>query len=205
MKILIEGLDLAGKSTACRAILDELDPRPAFQRNALTPANAPYLLADELRKKGNASGQVLGYLYMAAVEQDLACPQPGGNVLQDSTVALRSLAHYRARDLHGMAEPFARLLADARFPRFDRAIVLVASVEARLARLEKRQREEPGEVAEDDLLVVKNPALFMRMEAVLAEAAVAHFDAAVIDTSHLTPLEVKLAVLGAVQGGEGGR
>lgn len=42
----IEGLDLAGKSTATQALLDR-HPGSELRRNALTEGNRPFLLADE--------------------------------------------------------------------------------------------------------------------------------------------------------------
>ena len=60
---------------------------------------------------------------------------PSRTTLQESTIGLRSLAHYRARGDVPLAWAFARLLDSPEHPRFDGAIVLTASIEARRRRL----------------------------------------------------------------------
>jgi thymidylate kinase len=198
-KILIEGLDLAGKSTASRAILAEFKPRPTLRHNALTENNEIYTLADTMRRARTMNSAVLGPLYLAAIELDLQRYAPAeGNVLQDSTIILRSLAYYRARGMEKLAAGFEVYLADKRHPTFDRAVVLTAGIEVRRQRLKKRQREEPGEVADDDLMVVKAPETFLRMERELISEAVRRFGADVIDTTTMTPEEVKMTVLSIV-------
>jgi len=197
--IHIEGMDLAGKTTLVRS-LAEHRPDAELRHNALTQENEIYVLADAMRLDGKGSGAVLGPLYLAALTYDLeAYRAPTGTTIQDSTVALRSLAYYGARGDGRLAADFEGLLGI--HPCFDRSIVLTAAREARLERLEARRRANPAEVADDDLLVVGDPELFYRMEARLIEAAVEHFGAIVVDTSELSPAEVLARVEEAVSEG----
>lgn len=67
-----------------------------------------------------------------------------------------------------LAAGFEVYLADERHPVFDRAVVLTAGIEVRRQRLEQRKREEPTEVADDDLMVVKAPETFLQWSANLS-------------------------------------
>jgi thymidylate kinase len=184
----IEGMDLAGKSTATAALATAY-PDALLRRNSLIDSNPIYELADTLRRAGETSPQVLGRLYVAALAEDLErladfdVPR-----IQDSTILLRSLAYNAAIGEREVVGEFLRA-ADSH-PRFGTSVVLTASIEARLQRLEARRREAPDEVAPDDLLVVRNPDLFREMEATLVEYALDLFNAQIIDTSNLTSAEV---------------
>jgi hypothetical protein len=61
-------------------------------------------------------------------------------------------------------------------------------------------RENPDEVAPDDLMVLRKPEKFMAMERVLVELATTAFDATVIDTSRLSADEVCGQVIQGVYG-----
>lgn len=199
-RILIEGLDLAGKSTACAGLLGETPERFNFRRNSLSDCNPVYDFADTLRRQGSYDGDVLGPIYLSAVELDLQRPADDRpDLLQDSLVTLRSYAHYRARGHRELAKSFRALLSDSRHPTYDAAIVLTADICARRDRLTMRQRKNPEEVANDDLLVLHDPELFLSMERHLVAEARCRFGADVIDTTHMTPDEVVFSVRRSVQ------
>lgn len=195
---LVEGLDLAGKTSACKKLMARLQPRPEYQRNAFAEKNTLYLAADDLRRADGLDGQHLGHAYLAAAALDIALfRQPQGARIQESTITLRSLGHYRARGEHDLADGFARLMDQANFPQIDGAVVLTASLEVRRARLEMRRQEAPEEIAPDDLAVIRTPDLFRRMEDILIREAVRRYGATIIDTSALSKDEV-VAALAAV-------
>lgn len=185
--IHIEGMDLAGKSTATAALGKRFDA--SVRHNSLVPANKIYDLADRLRRAGDVGPAPLGHLYVASLAQDLELLRPVSEaVVQDSTILLRSAAFYRVlgnlrlvRDLTAMVKAH---------PRFRVSIVLTASIEARVERLKMRARLRPEEVAPDDLAVLRSPHNFLAMESALIEYATTWFDAHVIDTSNLNPTEV---------------
>jgi hypothetical protein len=193
--ILIEGLDLAGKTSACRALVAGLSPRPEHRCNALTSGNVIYDVADQVRRAGGLHGTYLGYLYLAAMAMDLRLYSPPVRMtIQESTIGLRSFCHYQARGERRIARAFAALLDADEHPRFDRSIVLTASLEARRNRLEMRRREAPEEIADDDLAVLVAPDTFRRMDDILITEATRRFGAAVIDTSDMSMAEVVTAV-----------
>lgn len=192
---LVEGLDLAGKTSACVSLRDGLAPRPQYFRNALSGGNALYAVVDELRRTDSLDGRYLGHAYLAAAAMDTAqFIPPEGLRIQESTIALRSLAHYRARGDPGLANGFENLLNDPAYPRFDGAVVLTASLEVRRERLEMRRQQAPDEVAPDDLAVLRAPDTFLRMEEILIDETVRRYAATVIDTTMLTKVEVVEAI-----------
>ena len=192
---LVEGLDLAGKTSACKNLVARLKPRPEYQRNAFAEKNTLYLAADDLRRADALDGRHLGYAYLAAAALDVVLfRQPEGARVQESTITLRSLAHYRARGDHEMADGFARLMDQANFPKISGAVVLTASLEVRRARLEMRRQEAPDEIAPDDLAVISTPDLFLRMEEILIGETVQRFGATIIDTTILDKEQVAAAL-----------
>lgn len=203
--ILIEGLDLAGKTSTCRTLVREMLPAPHHHRNALTQGNPLYEIADRLRRGRGLSGAHLGPIYAAAMALNLAqYAPPATTTIQESTIGLRSFAHYKARGMEDLAKAFATLLDDPAHPKFACSIVLTASIPARRARLEKRRSEAPSEVADDDLAVIATPDTFRRMEDILIDEATRRYRATVIDTSTMTAPEVVFAVRNVIEGAVAG-
>jgi thymidylate kinase len=194
--VLIEGLDLAGKSTLVRAVQAELVRKGMpfrAARNALCPDNPLATVADELRRDPLAGGLETGALFLAAHLWDarnFRPPSPGTLHLQDSCW-LRTLAYHRLSGTPGVPDLLA---AEAvHFPRFDAAVYLTAEIDVRQQRLEARLRESPEEVSGFDWAVVRDPERFCRMDAVLQEAVVQLTGATILDTTKLAPPEVTQA------------
>lgn len=178
MYVHFEGLDLAGKSTVCRLFREHARGEWQVRHNALVPDNPIYHLADRLRKEA-AGEETVGWLYHAALLLDLEQYEPPeGDVIQDSTILLRSLAFHRVRGTPGLVDRFETLLD--RHPRFDQSFVLVADHHTRLERLAKRR---PQNVGPEDFLVRDAPERFYAMERCLVDYATRHFGAVVLDTS----------------------
>lgn len=193
--VLVEGMDLAGKSAACRALVTTMSPEPDHRHNALTANNVLYRAADEVRRARGLPDGYLAHAYLAALALDLKQYKlPTRVTLQESSMGIRSVAHYRARGDARFAQAFASLLDDPAYPRFDAAIVLTANLEVRRQRLEMRRREAPQEIADDDLAVINTPAIFEQMDRILIEEVTQRYGAVVIDTSNLTKAEVVAAM-----------
>lgn len=196
---LVEGLDLAGKTTACKSLVSRFRPRIDISRNAFAENNPLFKVADDLRRVDGLESKYLGHAYLAAAALDVDLYSPPINArIQESTIALRSLCYYRARGNAELAGSFARLLDDPSYPNFDDAVVLTASLDARQERLEMRRREAPEEVAPDDLAVIQTPELFCRMENILIDEMVIRYGAKVIDTTILSRTEVVDAIATAI-------
>ena len=194
--IHLEGLDLAGKTTACRRISTALGVNWQIRRNRLTATNPIYDLADALRRKEDCGNAILGPLYVAAIAADLeGFVSPVQNLIQDSTLLLRSLAYHTVALTPHVVEPLTAMLP--RHPRFTFSVVLTANHETRLGRLEERSRMNPEEVAPDDLLIRRDPERFFAMERVLVDIAREHFSATVIDTSSMRETDVVESILAA--------
>jgi hypothetical protein len=149
------------------------------RRNALTINNSIYELADRMRREKMGNEETIGWLYYAALLFDLEqFEQPVGNIIQDSTILLRSLAFHKVRGTSGLVERLEALLDQ--HPRFDRSFVLVANHQTRIERLAKRHAWELGP---EDFLVRDDPKRFYAMEHHLVDYATRHFDAIVLDTS----------------------
>lgn len=178
MHVHFEGLDLAGKSTVCRLFLEHARGEWQVRHNALVPGNPIYDLADRLRREGRGEESV-GWLYHAALLLDLEQYEPAErDVIQDSTVLLRSLAFHKVRGTPALVDRLESLID--RHPRFDRSFVLVADHQTRLKRLAKRR---PQNLGPEDFLVRDEPERFYAMESQLVDYATRYFGAVVLDTS----------------------
>jgi cytidylate kinase len=135
----------------------------------------------------------LGLLYLKVLEDDIRnFVKPEKNIIQDSTILLRSLSYHITMGNEDIVEGLLKLIEI--HPKFTKSVLLTASIEKRQERLLQRQKDNPEEVAPDDLLVVEKPNLFMEMEANLIKYSTTYFNSLVIDTTQLSKKEVALAV-----------
>ncbi|MEO7364677.1 MAG: hypothetical protein ABIV43_04210 [Candidatus Saccharimonadales bacterium] len=196
-----EGMDLAGKSTATRLFAERSGEEWDVRRNSMDSNNPLFLLADSLRVDDAYSAETLGNLYVAALMADVErFTRPEVNTIQDSTILLRSMAYHAVNQTPRVVEAFRDVVPT--HPRFDRSFVFTASIEARQGRLQQRMRDNPEEIAPDDLMVIRKPEKFMAMEKALVDLATTAFNARVIDTSKLTADEVCDIVMTGVYGNE---
>ena len=197
MYVHIEGMDLAGKTTATKAVQQFLGNDSKIRRNSLCGKSHFHAIVDQLRISNVVPEADLGWLYLKVLEDDIRnFEQPFGHTIQDSTILLRSLAYHKCKKNTEIVEELLKLVKV--HPRFDCSLVLTASIEKRQERLLERQRSNPEEVAEDDLMVLKNPKGFLLMERYLVEFSLEFFDSVIIDTTDLSKGEVLLAVTNTV-------
>jgi len=184
--IHFEGMDLAGKSTASRNFRETVGGEWNIQRNSIVRDNPIYKLADSLRLENAYDTETLGNLYVAALMADIRSFEwPDVNTIQDSTIILRSLAVHTVMGTPRISEVLHDMLPQ--HPKFDASFVFTATMDARLARLEERIKNQPGQVSEEDFFVRDKPEMFLAMEACLVDIAKDTFHSVVIDTSSIAP------------------
>ncbi|TPI27873.1 hypothetical protein FJ414_28210 [Mesorhizobium sp. B3-1-6] len=94
----MEGIDLRGKTSACKSLMARFQPRLEYRRNAFAGKNTLYVAADDLRRAYGLDSRHLGHAYLAAAALDVAWFRPPRAVrIQESMICTRSLAHHRAR------------------------------------------------------------------------------------------------------------
>jgi thymidylate kinase len=184
--IHIEGMDLAGKTTATHNFIDRTGRDWDVRRNSIVPENPIYLLADSLRRADAYDAEVLGNLYVAALMGDIRTFEwPDKDTIQDSTILLRSIAFHTVKGTPRIVEVLQEWAP--KHPKFDASFVFTADIETRLRRLQSRMDNQPEQVSPEDLLVRDKPEMFMAMEAALIDLARNSFHSVIIDTSTLTP------------------
>ena len=183
----VEGMDLSGKSSVSEVLSKRYGGE--LRRNSLAIANRLYTEADDLRLEGLINSTDLGHLYVRALEHDLTLARPPERMrIQDSTILLRSLAYHGAKQSREVVAGLMQLLP--RHPRFGLTVVLTASMDVREKRLQLRRENAPETVADEDLMVERNPKLFQEMEKHLIQHAREIFDATILDTSSLSITQV---------------
>ncbi len=195
--VLIEGLDLAGKSTLVRNLNAELTRRGIpvrVSRNALCPDNPIAVLADQLRRDPQAGLVETGALFLAAHLWDARhfVPPPDSMIHIQDSCWLRTLAYHTWKDTPAIPEQLAR--AARYFPRFDAAIFLTAGIEERRRRLAQREREEPGSNDANDHLVYSDRQGYLRQEQLLWQLTHLYTKAVSIETTSI-PGELLVSLL----------
>jgi len=184
--IHIEGMDLAGKTTATHNFIKNTGREWDIRRNSIVPNNPIYILADSLRRADAYDAEVLGNLYVAALMGDIRSFEwPDKDTIQDSTILLRSIAFHTVKGTPRIVEVFHEMAPQ--HPKFDASFVFTADIETRLRRLQSRMENEPCQISSEDLLVRDKPEKFIAMEAALIDLARNSFHSVIIDTSTLTP------------------
>jgi thymidylate kinase len=184
--ILIEGLDLAGKSTLVRNLQVELTRRGIpvrVSRNALCPDNPIAPVADALRRDPGAGLLETGGLFLASHLWDARNfePPPEEVIHIQDSCWLRTLAYHTFHETPRIPELLSAAVAS--FPRFDAAVFLTADLVERRRRLEQRESEEPGSNDVNDHLVINDPDSYLGLERVLQRLAAVFAAAMTIPTT----------------------
>jgi len=191
--MLVEGLDLAGKSTLTKSLVTELikqGKEVSYARNAFVPHNPIAQKADMLRRQDHISLQETGGLFLAAHLYDALVfeyPKPDAYHIQDSCW-LRTLAYntmYETRFIPELVSACHQFQ-----PKFDIVIYLTASDKARRERVLKRALEsEENDTA--DYLSWINPTKLRKNDEILFEQTIKFYpQTRKIDTTDMSPDQV---------------
>lgn len=193
-KILIEGMDLSGKTTIIK-YLSEILGVDRIQERTLSDDCAIYDFTVAQSKKGKLHPDLINKLYTLAISEDLYNYKPNDNgiILQDSYFALRSYALMKQKYPDTLAEEVYKLLQ--LFPKPELAFYLTASTEERLRRNEKRDKP----MAYMEKLLVSNPREFETIEKNLRDINASLFHAEIIDTQGKKPNEIALYIINKIQ------
>lgn len=193
-KILIEGMDLSGKTTITK-YLSELMNIDRIQTRTLSDDSAIYDFTVAQSKKGKLHPDLINKLYTLAIYEDLYNYKPKEDciILQDSYFALRSYALMQRKYPETLAKEVHKLLQ--LFPKPELAFYLTASTEERLRRNEKRDKP----MAYMEKLLISNPKEFETIERNLRDITVSLFDAEIINTQDKKPNEIALYIGSKIQ------
>lgn len=184
-EILIEGMDLSGKSTITTAVGSLLNVKRIKQRT-LSDKTSIYDFTVAQSKIGNLSQDIISRLYCLAISEDLEnySVLKRGLVLQDSYFALRSYALAQQNKNIALANEIYALLK--RFPKPELSFYLTATTEERIRR--NLCRDKP--MAYMEKLLMSNPKKFEGIEESLRDCVTELFDVEVIDTSEASQSEI---------------
>ena len=188
-KILIEGMDLSGKTTITKYLSEILDI-DKIQQRTLSDSSAIYDFTVAQSKKGQLHTDLINKLYTLAISEDLYNykSKEDSIILQDSYFALRSYALMRQKYPDTLANDVYKLLQ--LFPKPELAFYLTASTEERIKRNEKRDKP----MAYMEKLLMSNPKEFEAIEKNLRDITTSLFDAEIINTQDKKPNEIALYI-----------
>ena len=193
-KILIEGMDLSGKTTITK-YLSEILKVDKIQQRTLSDDTAIYDFTVAQSKKGKLHQDLINKLYTLAISEDLYNYKPKENclILQDSYFALRSYALMKQKYPNTLSKEVYKLLQ--LFPKPELTFYLTASTEERIRRNKKRDKP----MAYMEKLLMSNPKEFETIEKNLREITTSLFDAEVINTEDKKPNEIALYMGSKIQ------
>ena len=193
-KILIEGMDLSGKTTITK-YLSEILSVDKIQKRTLSDECSIFDFTVAQSKKGKLHPELINKLYTLAITEDLYNykPRDNGIILQDSYFALKSYALMKQKYPNTLAKEVYKLLQ--LFPKPELAFYLTASTEERLRRNEKRNKP----MAYMEKLLVSNPREFETIEKNLRDITTSLFDTEVINTQDKKPNEIALYIGNKIQ------
>jgi len=185
----VEGMDLAGKSTVANKIANSSNLEWVVNDKRLTTSNSIYDFAWEQGKRGTYNSDIMGYLYLAALMEDLRTFEHKSNIIQDSTLLLRSLNYYKTLgENDNLVHAFISLLP--KHPKPDKSFYLTADIDARRDRLENRMLLTPKKLTAIDMLIKNDPKKFTWLDDSLRDLSIGCFNSCVIDTSKISETEV---------------
>lgn len=192
----IEGMDLAGKSTVANKIANSSVLEWVVNDKRLTTSNSIYDFAWEQGKRGVYNSDIMGYLYLAALMEDLRTFEHKNNIIQDSTLLLRSLNYYKTLGKNdNLVHAFTSLLPN--HPKPNKSFYLTANINARQNRLESRMSLTPKRLTTIDMLIKNDQKKFIWLDDSLKDLSVSCFNSYVIDTSKMSETEVVEQVMDA--------
>lgn len=185
----IEGMDLAGKSTISNKIADNSVLEWVINDKKLNQSNPLYDFALEQGKKDIHNSDTMGYLYLAALMEDLRIFKHETNIIQDSTLLLRSLNYYKTLGKNDdLVNAFSLLVL--KHPKPNKSFYLTADINTRRNRLENRILSTPKKITTMDMLIKNDPKKFIWLDKSLMDLSVNYFNSYIIDTSKMSDTEV---------------
>lgn len=186
--IHLEGLDLAGKSSLAHYIKDNSKYSWKINNNQLTSKNIIYEFTNQLGKEEMYDDEIYGYLYSIALMADIKKFNQTENIIQDSTLLLRSLNYHTNCGNSKIVNILLDLIE--KHPKPDASIYLTANIETRIKRLQKVMKDNPNGVSKNDMLILNDPNEFITRDKKLQLLSQKYFGSVIIDTSYLTYEEI---------------
>lgn len=191
--VLVEGLDLAGKTTLCEGLtrkLRDVGWQVVLAKNNLLGENIVGKRAKRYAVGAHTTTLETGALFLASHFYDTTLFRP----LDEGVVHLQDSSWLRTVSYNLMREtPIIPELADALYqahPRFGTVIYLTANIEVRKRRVQEREAKHPGTNTPGDFMSFTDPAFVMRHDRKLLETTRRFYpDVDVIDTSTMGEIE----------------
>ena len=180
----LEGMDLAGKSSIAKIIKEKSSLNWEINNNRLSDKNEIYNFIDKTSKEKLYDDEIYGYLYYVALLSDLKRFKVDKDIIQDSTILLRSINYHLEHGNYQLAKMFENLIELHPIPTH--SIYLTASIDTRLSRLAKRIEQNPEKVSKNDLMIINNKEKFIEMDNKLFSLSKKYFGSILLDTSDLT-------------------
>lgn len=188
--VLIEGLDLAGKSTLVEGVRGRLEAQGwevEIGHGDLCLDNPVAAVTREMmRWDGGFSPAEGAPLFLASHlwdERNFQLPAAEKTVHLQDSCALRSLAFEKVLGEEFYVQKLAEVVR--RLPNFDAAYVLTASLKTRMERFAERARNDLH-----DHFMLSDPVRFSRVDSELLKLSVARFGAKLICTDELSVTEL---------------
>ena len=193
----LEGMDLAGKSTIAKLIAENSEWDWKIYHNCFSQNNPIQDLIKDLAEQNKYDDEIYGYLHFVALLADVKYFDINENVIQDSTILLRSINYHKLANNNNLVKLFERLVKKHPIP--DVSIYLTVNIDERMRRLEKRMQEKPQNVTISDRLMLSSPEKFIERDYRLMNLSKKYFNSIVVDTSEISEMQTAKFVISTLK------
>lgn len=184
--ILIEGLDLAGKTTLCKKILEKYPDKFIYRKGTYSQNNELYRETIEKSKSGKYSDEVIAWMYVAVAkhELDLIKGMKGycdKIILQDSFFPNRTIGFHCMENREELLKAVHALIKQFESPM--QTFYIYSDLSTRKERFIERQKIKKPAFGDNLVLEDENKAL-MR-ERYFRNYMVRQYGAKVLDNSNI--------------------
>ena len=184
--ILIEGLDLTGKTTLCKKLLEKYPNKFIYKKGTYSQCNELYKETVEKSKSGKYSDEVIAWMYVAVAKHELNLTKEikeNSNkiILQDSFFPNRTIGFHCMENRKELLRVIHALISKFECPM--QTFYIYADMNTRIKRFYERQKVK--EPAFGDNLVLEDENKALMREAFFRNYMIRQYDATVLDNSSI--------------------
>lgn len=185
--VLIEGLDLVGKTTLCKKLVNSYPNKFIYKKGTYSESNELYQEVVKKSKMGIYSEETIAWMYIAAARHELDLmskiqkEQGDKIIIQDSFFLNRMIGVHAIRERKILIEAVDELIKKFEFPQ--QVFYVYSDIDTRQKRfLERRTIKEP---AFGDKLVFEDRKDALLREQLFRRYITRRYDAEILDNSNI--------------------
>lgn len=191
-RILIEGLDLTGKTKLCENLVNEHPNEFEYKKSFYSENNDLYFEAVKKSKLGIYSEMAIAWMYIAAAQYELDMQEKLKEIKNNKTIIQDSFFLNRMIGFHGVKDRKLLLMEIraliSQFEKPSQTFYLYTDIFTRQKRYYEREKVKTPAIG--DKLVFEDKDVSTKREKILRDLMIEYYDSKIIDTSLIEPKEL---------------